>query len=56
MRAALYYRSLATTARRLATKVTDEGAAEILRRTAQDYEEIADDIWRPGRLRSATRT
>jgi hypothetical protein len=44
MYSALYYRSQAAIARRLASKVTDEGAAEILEQTAQDYEDIAADL------------
>jgi hypothetical protein len=44
MYSALHYRSQAAIARRLASKVTDEGAAEILKQTAQDYEEIAEDL------------
>ena len=44
MGAALYYRHQAAKARRLASKVTDERAAEILKQTARDYEEIAADL------------
>ena len=44
MGAALYYRHQAAKARRLASKVTDERAAEILKQTARDYEEIAEDL------------
>jgi hypothetical protein len=48
MRSAQYYHGQATILRRLATKVTDEGVlailSEILRQTAKDYEEIAEDL------------
>ena len=44
MSSARYYRNQAAIARRLATRVTDEGAAEILRQTAKDYEDIAEDL------------
>ena len=44
MDSALYYRGQAAIARRLAAKVTDERASAILQQTAQDYEEIADDL------------
>ena len=44
MDTALYYRRQAAIARRLAAKVTDEGAVEILMQTARDYEEIAEDL------------
>ena len=44
MSSAQYYRNQAAIARRLATRVTDEGAAEILRQAAKDYEEIAEDL------------
>ena len=41
---ALHYRGQAAKARGLAAQVTDEAAAGILRQTAQDYEEIAEDL------------
>ena len=44
MDTALYYRRQAAIARRLAAKVTDEGAVEILEQAAKDYEEIAEDL------------
>jgi hypothetical protein len=44
MDSALYYRSQAAIARRLASKVTNERAAEILKQTAQDYDELAEDL------------
>ena len=44
MCSARYYRRQAAIARRLASKVTDEGAVEILKQTAQDYKQIAEDL------------
>ena len=44
MSSAQYYRNQAAIARRLASKVTDEAAAEILRQAAKDYEDIAEDL------------
>jgi hypothetical protein len=44
MQSPLDYRSQATRARRLASKVTDEDVSEILKQTAKDYEEIAEDL------------
>jgi hypothetical protein len=44
MHSALYYRSQASIARWLASRVTDERAVEILKQTAQDYEETAEDL------------
>jgi hypothetical protein len=55
MHSAVYYRNRASTARQLARTVADERAAEILTQTAQDYEEIVEDL-ETGALRSATRT
>jgi hypothetical protein len=44
MHSALYYRDQAARARGLASKVSDEGASAILTQTAQDYEEIVEDL------------
>jgi hypothetical protein len=44
MHSALYYRGQAAIARRLASRVTDEGVAKILQETAQDYDDIAADL------------
>ena len=44
MHSPLYYRSQATIARRLASKVTNEGVSEFLNQTAKDYADIALDL------------
>jgi hypothetical protein len=44
MHSPLYYRSQATIARRLASKVTNEGVSELLNQTAKDYADIALDL------------
>ena len=44
MHSPLYYLSQATIARRLASKVTNEGVSEFLNQTAKDYADIALDL------------
>jgi hypothetical protein len=44
MHSALYDRTRASAARMLAKNVTDDRAAEILAQTAEDYEDIAEDL------------
>jgi hypothetical protein len=44
MHSAIYYRAKAAIARELAARVTDEAVSEILRQTAEDYEDMARDL------------
>jgi len=44
MHSAIYYRAKAAIARELAASVTDEAVSEILRQTAEDYEDMARDL------------